>query len=380
MENVVFLSMDALSYWEHKHWLSNIDYAVIGSGIVGLSCALSLKEKHPKSTIVVFEKGILPHGASTKNAGFTCFGSISEILSDIDRQGEQNVLNIVQRRYEGVQLLRSRLGDAPIGYENLGGHEVFLATHTALYETCLDQLTVVNSLLQPVFKSDSFYTASNRFNFKGVNENYISSTHEGQIGTGLMMNQLIRKVQAQDIHIFYGTELTDFSSSNGSVHLKTNFFECKAGALFIATNGFSKSLQIEDVSPARAQVLITKPIENLHIKGAFHLDMGYYYFRNIDQRILLGGGRNLAFKEEETTDFSQTSLIQDALDRLLKETILPGVSFEIDRRWSGIMGVGAGKEPLLKCVQPNVYCGVRLGGMGVALGSKVGSELAELHR
>lgn len=372
--------MDALSYWEHKHWLSNIDYAVIGSGIVGLSCALSLKEKHPKSTIVVFEKGILPHGASTKNAGFTCFGSISEILSDIDRQGEQNVLNIVQRRYEGVQLLRSRLGDVPIGYENLGGHEVFLATHTALYETCLDQLTAVNSLLQPVFKSDSFYTASNRFNFKGVKENYISSPHEGQIDTGLMMKQLIRKVQAQDIHIFYGTELTDFSSSNGSVHLKTKYFECKAGALFIATNGFSKSLQIEDVSPARAQVLITKPIENLHIKGAFHLDMGYYYFRNIDQRILLGGGRNLAFKEEETTDFSQTSLIQDALDRLLKETILPGVSFEIDRRWSGIMGVGAGKEPLLKCVQPNVYCGVRLGGMGVALGSKVGSELAELHR
>jgi glycine/D-amino acid oxidase-like deaminating enzyme len=194
-----------------------------------------------------------------------------------------------------------------------------------------------------------------------------------------MMKQLIRKVQAQDIHIFYGTELTDFSSSNGSVHLKTKYFECKAGALFIATNGFSKSLQIEDVSPARAQVLITKPIENLHIKGAFHLDMGYYYFRNIDQRILLGGGRNLAFKEEETTDFSQTSLIQDALDRLLKETILPGVSFEIDHRWSGIMGVGAGKEPLLKCVQPNVYCGVRLGGMGVALGSKVGNELAELH-
>lgn len=380
MENVVFLSMDALSYWEHKHWLSNIDYAVIGSGIVGLSCALSLREKHPKSTIVVFEKGILPHGASTKNAGFTCFGSISEILSDIDRQGEQNVLNIVQRRYEGVQLLRSRLGDTPIGYENLGGHEVFLAAHTALYETCLDQLTAVNSLLQPVFKSDSFYTASNRFNFKGVNENYISSPHEGQIDTGLMMKQLIRKVQAQDIHIFYGTELTDFSSSNGSVHLKTNFFECKAGALFIATNGFSKSFQIEDVSPARAQVLITKPIENLHIKGAFHLDMGYYYFRNIDQRILLGGGRNLALKEEETTDFSQTSLIQDALDRLLKETILPGVSYEIDRRWSGIMGVGAGKEPLLKCVQPNVYCGVRLGGMGVALGSKVGIELADLHR
>ena len=282
--------MDALSYWEHKHWLSNIDFAIIGSGIVGLNCALSLREKHPNATIVVFEKGILPHGASTKNAGFTCFGSISEILSDIDHQGEQSVLNVVQRRYEGVQLLRKRLGDAQIGYENHGGHEVFLDAHTALYETCLDQITAVNSFLQPVFKSNSFYTASNSFNFKGVKENYISSVHEGQIDTGLMMKQLIHKVQSQDIHIFFGTEVTNFSSGQGSVHLETNFFECKARALFIATNGFSKALQIEDVKPARAQVLITKPIKNLQIKGTFHLDMGYYYFRNIDQRILLGGG------------------------------------------------------------------------------------------
>ena len=31
----------------------------------------------------------------------------------------------------------------------------------------------------------------------------------------------------------------------------------------------------QKVKPARAQVLITKPIENLHIKGTFHLDRGY---------------------------------------------------------------------------------------------------------
>ena len=38
-----------LSYWEYKTWLSNIDFAIVGSGIVGLSCALSLRKKHPKS-------------------------------------------------------------------------------------------------------------------------------------------------------------------------------------------------------------------------------------------------------------------------------------------------------------------------------------------
>ena len=57
------------------------------------------------------------------------------------------------------------------------------------------------------------------------------------------------------------------------------------------------------MQPARAQVLITKPIKNLQIKGTFHLDKGYYYFRNIDNRILFGGGRNLDFKTEETSEF-----------------------------------------------------------------------------
>ena len=31
-------------------------------------------------------------------------------------------------------------------------------------------------------------------------------------------------------------------------------------------------------------------MKNLKIKGSFHYEKGYYYFRNIDNRILLGGG------------------------------------------------------------------------------------------
>jgi glycine/D-amino acid oxidase-like deaminating enzyme len=129
---------------------------------------------------------------------------------------------------------------------------------------------------------------------------------------------------------------------------------------------------------ARAQVLITKPIKNLKIKGTFHLDKGYYYFRNIQDRILFGGGRNLDFKAEETTEMELTDLIQNRLEELLKTCILPETPIEIDQRWSGIMGVGASKSSVVKQLSNNVYCGVRLGGMGVAIGSLIGKELSEL--
>ena len=84
------------------------------------------------------------------------------------------------------------------------------------------------------------------------------------------------------------------------------------------------------------------------------------------------------FKTEETTTLVETELIQNKLETLLRETILPNVDFEIDRRWSGIMGVGTQKKPIVKQLSNNSFCGVRLGGMGVAIGSLVGRELADL--
>ena len=148
----------------------------------------------------------------------------------------------------------------------------------------------------------------------------------------------------------------------------------------MANNGFAnKIINNIDLKPARAQVLITKPIDNLRIQGTFHMDEGYYYFRNINGRILFGGGRNLDFEGETTSELNTTQLIQDQLKKILNETILPNTKFEIDYSWSGIMGVGESKTPILKKLSSNVYCGIRLGGMGVAIGSLVGSDLADLY-
>ena len=108
------------------------------------------------------------------------------------------------------------------------------------------------------------------------------------------------------------------------------------------------------------------------------MDKGYYYFRNIGDRILLGGGRNLDFETETTTEFGQTEIIQNKLEQLLKEVILPNQTFDIEHRWSGIMGVGNSKKTIVSQLSENVYCGVRLGGMGIAIGSLIGKELADL--
>jgi glycine/D-amino acid oxidase-like deaminating enzyme len=379
-KNIIFiknLNMQ-LSYWELKNWFTNVDYTVVGSGIVGLHAALRLRERFPDSKILVLEKGMLPHGASTKNAGFACFGSISEIIDDLKSHSEEEVFNLVQKRWKGLQLLRKRLGDERIDFKPFGGYELFLKEDESCYEECINKLPLINEILKPLFRADVFAKEIDRFGFNGIREHLVFNPFEAQIDTGNMMQTLLKEAISENILILNQQTVTSFLDKENEVEVVLDDFSFMTNKILFATNGFANKLTNGEVKPARAQVLITEPIKNLDIKGTFHLDRGYYYFRNIGDRILLGGGRNLDFDAETTTEFAQTEIVQNKLEQLLKEVILPNQDFKIEHRWSGIMGIGNSKNPIVSQLSQNVYCGVRLGGMGVAIGSLIGTELADL--
>lgn len=367
-----------LSFWEIKNWFSQVDFTIVGSGIVGLHCALRLRELYPNSKILILEKGALPQGASTKNAGFACFGSISEIIDDLSHHSEKEVIALVQKRKTGLELLRKNLGDAVIDYQQNGGYELFLKKDTELLEKCLDKLPFINNLFRSVFKENTFASVSNNFGFENIHNELILNPFEGQINTGNMMQALLKKAIENNILILNQQQVTQHVETTSGVEVFLTEFSFKTKKLLYATNGFAAELIKSEVKPARAQVLITKPIANLQFKGTFHFEEGYYYFRNIGNQILFGGGRNLDFEQETTTDFGITEKIQCHLENLLKEVILPHQRIEIQHRWSGIMGMGESKNPIVQQLSDHVYCGVRLGGMGVAIGSLIGTELADL--
>lgn len=367
-----------LSFWERESWFNNVDYTIVGSGIVGLMCAIRLREKDANSKIVILEKGLLPNGASTKNAGFACFGSMSELLEDLKTHSEEEVISLVKQRVEGLQLLRSMLGDEQIDYQEHGGYELFTSNDTALYEECVQNLAHINKLLFPIFNKEVYTLQDDAFGFDGIENKVIFNNCEGQIDTGMMMSALLKLAHAKGILIINSMTVNYYKEEAERVAVITAHNTFSTKKLFIATNGFANTLGLSEVKPARAQVLITHPIPELKVKGTFHLDKGYYYFRNINNRILLGGGRNLDIQGEETMEMSQTALIQNELERLLAEVILPNTPHTIDHRWSGIMGVGIQKKPIVKKISQHTYCGVRLGGMGVAIGSTIGKNLADL--
>lgn len=376
------LNLDKLSYWEQKNYFKDVDFTIIGSGIVGFSTALSLRKRHPDAKILILERGYLPSGASTKNAGFACFGSATELYDDIGNFGEEQVWETVRLRWLGLQNLRSLIGDENLKLEINGSWDLIAEKDSEISNLTKGQIPYYNEKLKAITGKDSVYSidddVSDRFGFKGIATSFYNRL-EGQIDTASMNNEFHRLAIQADIKTLFGVELENYSNTEKKVEVKTNIGTFDTSKLIICTNGFAgKFIKDETILPARAQVLVTNVIPDLKIKGAFHYDRGYYYFRNIDGRLLFGGGRNLALAEETTENMENTDLITNRLKQLLDEVILPESKYEIDYSWAGIMGVGNTKKPIVKQIDEHVYCGVRLGGMGVAIGSLVGQELSEL--
>lgn len=366
-----------LSYWERSIYTEGNDFTIIGAGIVGLSTALHLRKAHPKAKIVILERGYLPTGASTKNAGFTCFGSPTELRDDLSKMNENSVWDTVSMRLDGLRELFELVDQTQIEYDACGSWDIIRNEEEPLSPDFIDYL---NEKLSEITNEKLVYTEDKtkhlESGFKGIRTAYYNRL-EGAIHTGKLIVELQRSCSIQGIQILFGVNVLSFDSSDTSVEIATSMGRLKSANLLVCTNAFAKEF-LSDIQPARAQVLITKEIPNLTIKGTFHMEAGYYYFRNIGTRILFGGGRNLDFLGETTTEFDTTELIQEKLRHYLKEIILPNTPYEIDYAWSGIMAVGSEKKPIVQKMNKNVAFGVRMGGMGVAIGASVGKQLSNL--
>lgn len=376
------LKLEQLSYWEKKTYFEELDFLVIGAGIVGSSAALHLRKQYPTAKILVVERNFLPAGASTKNAGFACFGSVTELIDDFSKISENEVWETVAHRWEGLQYLRELIGDENLDLKALGSWDLIRTDEDATLEKSLQYLPYLNQQIDAITGVQNVYSldknVKEKFGFNSIQAAFHNQL-EGQIDTGKMMVKFHQLLSENGIHLLTGIEILELRSIQNQVEVQSNIGNFNASKVAVCVNGFAQRfLPKNDILPARAQVLITKKIDNLPFKGTFHYQEGYYYFRNIHDRVLFGGGRNLDFAGETTTEIENSTIILNQLEKLLREIILPYTSFEIDYSWAGIMGVGKTKKPIIELVKPNIVVGVRMGGMGVAIGSIVGKDVAKL--
>ncbi|MEQ8237648.1 MAG: FAD-dependent oxidoreductase [Cyclobacteriaceae bacterium] len=363
-----------LSFWEKDSFI-NYDVIVIGAGITGLSTAASLKEKSPELSVLVLERGLLPTGASTKNAGFACFGSLTELLADLETMTEAEMLALVEMRWQGLAKTRKRLGDNTIDYQNKGGYELFFQN-----DHRLNQLDKLNDLLKSKFDRPVYRLENDqieKFGFGGT-KHLIFNQYEGQLHTGKLIKSLWQYCSELGVQVITGADVQKINEEENFVQVKASGMSWQAKRVAVCTNAFSNAILKEpkDIQPGRGLVLAITPSIPLKFEGTFHYDEGYFYFRNYGNKIIFGGGRNIDRATENTTSFDINNHIKDKLLQDLQNIIIPDQKFEITDIWTGIMAFGPNKSPIITQVSDKIHIGVRLGGMGVAIGSQVGEALA----
>jgi gamma-glutamylputrescine oxidase len=369
------------SIWETESFFAHKDIIIVGSGFTGLWSAYYLKKKFPEKSITILERGLIPSGASSRNAGFACFGSFTELVSDMNKQGANEMLDLVEMRFKGLEKIKKYFPKQQIDYENLGGYELISPDNYPDIDSLRTGLDQINLLLRKITgKQKTFQLNDSKIkNFGlGGSHHLIENKLESQLHSGKLLQALSSLVQSLGVTILTQIEVTDLDVQSNAVRLKTDLaITWLADQVLICTNAFAKSLLPQlDISPARGQILLTEPIEDLKLRGTFHYEEGFYYFRNLGNRVLLGGARNKFIAEEESLLAETTPAVQQELERFLGEIILPGIKYNIANRWSGIMAVGKEKKPIIQKISDRIYCAVRMSGMGVALAPQVGKQVS----
>ncbi len=369
------------SYWERSILLKTFDFIVLGAGIIGKQIAIKIKIKHPNARIAIVDRYPLPLGASTRNAGFACFGSITEILDDMRHSSLEEVFSLADKRRRGIQQLINEFGTEKIGFRPTGSYEIFDKANINDLDEALNQIDFINEELRYRTGLQGVFEIKNKLTL-GMNciDTVFFNSHEGMLNSGMLNETIASKAHNMDIIPFYGFDVKHIEETAKGYELSNDQgMKINCNQLIVANNAFASQLFPElNVVPARGQIIITKPIDMIPFDGIFHSDKGYIYFRTIDNRILIGGARNHFKQDEETYEFKGSDEIKNYLESYLRTIVIPNHSFEIDMHWSGIMAMGDKKLPIVERRNDHLLLCVRMSGMGVALGPILSDEITAM--
>ena len=355
------------SVWEQDVWFGDVDLLVAGGGLLGLWTAIEAKTQNPSWKVLVAEQHAVPYGASTRNAGFACFGSASELSHDISLSGEDAVMRLVEWRWKGIRKIATTFAAASIGLEWCGGYEFLQDSNV---HTTLEQLEHLNALVAPIVGVSNCFSQIEPEKWPYTARSFqalVCNAREGVLHSGLYVNALMNLAREKGVTLMHGLEWLETDESKDWLTIFTNRGKLRARLLVHATNAeLTKHFPRLGVEPGRGQVMVASLGKPLQWRGSFHAREGFYYWRNLDGRLLIGGGRHTDIEGERTLDKHTTTAMLDHL----REFVMHHFDCKqmiIDHAWAGTMAFTPNKQPLCEKLSPRSWAAMCCNGMGVAL-------------
>lgn len=361
------------SYWElaatpHAQPQSlpaNVDVLIVGAGFMGCWLALFLQRRNPALRVLVLERDSIGYGASTRNAGFLTTGQITEMFEDARESGLDAVLGMFARRRAGLALVRQEFPQLEVD-----------ACGSTDFDPVTDEKREFARGVNAALGETMF--VERPVNLGGHPSTGFFQARDAGVHPMKLLDQ-IRNRCAQDTFAF-GVPVRRIGGGSALCEANGRPHEIRYSRAFVCTNGLASDLEsASPVAPGRGQVIVTSPVTTPTDRTLGYLNAGYDYFRFVDGRLLIGGGRN-RFRDQETTgEIATTGELLGHL-RATAARVLGHDRFSVDYHWAGIMGFIGGKHlggSPRRPIDETTEAVAGFGGMGVALTPVFAREIAE---
>jgi len=357
----------AKSYWledpveplPRPAWQGRADVIVIGGGVTGCSCALTLAEAGVR--VRLLEAREVASGASGRNGGFALRGGA--MAYDIARQqlGIEAASRLWRLTEAYLDRLESLAGDAlrRVGSLRLAADEAERDSLRAEHDALLEDGFAVEWVDELADGLASRYHGA------------ILHPADGALQPARWVRRLGRLAAEA------GADVRERSRVESVDALD-------ADHVVVATDGSGQGLLAEldaAIVPTRGQVIVTEPLERLLFERPHYARHGYdYWHQTPDRRLVVGGRRDAALELETTSEEATTDLIQRELDAFAAE--LAGQPVRVTNRWAGIWGATADTLPLVGPVpgHAGVWAALGYSGHGNVLGFAAGDLVARAIR
>ena len=358
----------------------DVDVAVVGAGLTGVSAALHLARKGAK--VAVFERETVAWGASGRNGGMATPGLAIGFRDAIARYGFPTASTLYLTYYDAIDAIEKLVGEEGIdcdfartGKMNLASKPAHLdglrKTHDVLAERLgYETQMVPKSELHTEIGSDAYHGAMIDPKGAGLHVGkFTRGLAEAAARTGVQIHE---KAPVQSVERLGGTRHRVITP-RGSV---------QADQVLVATSGYTNRpfrwLQLRIV-PVGSFIIVTEPLgkevcDQLLPKRRMASDSKnlLYYFRiTPDHRLLFGGRARFAMSDPKTDEKSGPILRKAML------SVFPQLAeARVDYCWGGQVDmtldrlVHAGEHD-------GLFYSVGYSGHGVQMATYMGKQMAE---
>ncbi len=334
----------------------HVDVAVVGGGVTGCSCALTLAEGGLR--VRLHEARSIASGASGRNGGFALRGGAVPYTAARAKFGAERAAELWRLTERTLERMEELAGGAlrRVGSLQLAADEKEREELRAEYEALGSDGFAVEWIDEPGGPLAGRYEAA------------ILHPRDA----ALQPARWVRRLAALAANA--GVEVRE--------HDRVRSLEgLEADGVVVASDGYPSGLLSdldEVVQPTRGQVVVTEPLEERLYERPHYARQGFDYWQQLpDGRLVVGGRRDTALDREFTAEEATSPEIQAALDTFVEELV--GRRLGITHRWAGIFGMTPDSLPLVGAVpgRDGTWISRGYSGHGNVLGLACGDLVAK---